>query len=65
MKNLDLYIKIFEIIFMFLLELKIVMFFHREVKANIAEFNKINNHKSIRKERAIKFEKVSVNSRYK
>lgn len=51
MKNLDLYIELFEILAMFLIEVRIIKYFSEERKKNI---NKVNNHKSISKERALK-----------
>ena len=50
MKNLDLYIELFEILAMFLIEVRIIKYFSEERKKNI----KVNNHKSISKERALK-----------
>lgn len=54
MKNLDLYVKFFEILIMFIIEVQIVKYFLEERSKNIKEFNKVNNHKSISKERAFK-----------
>ncbi len=54
MKNLDLYVKLFEILIMFIIEVQIIKYFLSERKRNISDFNKINNHKSIGKERAFK-----------
>lgn len=54
MKNLDLYLKIIEILLMLLLEVQIIKYFLAERKRNISDFNKIDNHKSISKERAFK-----------
>lgn len=54
MNNIDLYIKIIEILFMLLLEVQIIKYFLGERSKNIKEFNKVNIHKSISKERAFK-----------
>ncbi len=54
MKNIDLYIKIIEILFILLLEVQIIKYFLEERSKNTKEFYKINNHKSIGKERAFK-----------
>ena len=54
MKNLDLYIELFGILAMFLIEVRIIKYFSEERKKNISDFNKVNNHKSISKERALK-----------
>ncbi len=54
MKNLDLYVKLFEILIMFIIEVQIIKYFLEERKRNISDFNKVNNHKSIGKERAFK-----------
>ncbi len=54
MKNFDLYIELFEILIMLLIEVQIIKYFLEERKKNISDFNKVNNHKSISKERAFK-----------
>lgn len=54
MKNLDLYIELFELLIILLIEVQIIKYFLEERSKNIKEFNKINNHKSIGKERAFK-----------
>ena len=54
MKNFDLYIELFEILIMLLIEVQIIKYFLEERKKNISDFNKVNSHKSIGKERAFK-----------
>jgi hypothetical protein len=39
---------------MFIIEVLIIKYFLSERKRNIIDFNKVNNHKSIGKERAFK-----------